>query len=62
MKNDRYCLPPSPCSSCFHGPSSLCKRSAGMERNSGGCRVWTEWFIEHWPKVCREVRRRIRPQ
>ena len=46
MADDRYRLPPSPCFSCFHGPS-------------GRCRVWTEWFVENWPKVCRELQRRM---
>lgn len=59
MVDDRYRLPPSPCSSCFHGPSGRCQRPYGLERNSGGCRIWTEWFVENWPKVCRELQRRM---
>ena len=46
MADDRYRLPPSPCSSCFHGPSGRCQRPYGLERNSGGCRIWTEWFMD----------------
>ena len=59
MADDRYRLPPSPCSSCFHGPSGRRQRPYGLKQGSGGCRIWTEWFMENWPKVCQELQRRM---
>lgn len=59
MADDSYRLPPPPCSSCFHGPSGHCQRPFGLKQGSGGCRIWTEWFMENWPKVCRELQRRM---
>ena len=59
MADDLFRLPPSPCSSCFHGPSGRCQRPYGLKQGSGGCRIWTEWFMENWPKVCRALQRRM---